>query len=171
MDTPIDGAAGVTGSIPVTGWALDDVGVSSVKIYRNCLPGIDNPLSCQTVNGNSVVFIGDATFIAGARPDVEALNPSYPLAYRAGWGYLLLTNMLPHVTAPANPAAAARARSRCSRMRPTWTGHRVLLGQRTITLDNDHGAKPFGAIDTPSQGGAVSGIVQNYGWALTPGRR
>jgi hypothetical protein len=45
----------------------------------------------------------------------------------------------------------------------------VLLGQRTITLDNDHGAKPFGGIDTPTQGGTASGIVQNYGWALTPG--
>ena len=40
--------------------------------------------------------------------------------------------------------------------------HRVLLGQRTITLDNDHGAKPFGGIDTPSQGGTVSGVVHEF---------
>ena len=42
--------------------------------------------------------MGNAVFIAGARPDVEAAYPSLPQAYRAGWGYLLLTNMLPHVT-------------------------------------------------------------------------
>ena len=38
VDTPILNATGVQGAIGVTGWALDDVGVASVQIYRNCLP-------------------------------------------------------------------------------------------------------------------------------------
>src|SRR5207344_1342043 len=105
----------------------------------------------------------------GARPDVEALNPSYPLAYRAGWGYLLLTNMLPHVTAPTNPGGGGQGPMTLFAYATDVEGNRVLLGQRNITLDNDHGVKPFGGIDTPSQGASVSGVVTNFGWALTPG--
>jgi hypothetical protein len=42
------------------------------------------------------------------------------------------------------------------------------LGTRTITVDNSHASKPFGTIDTPTQGGGVSGSAfVNYGWALT----
>jgi hypothetical protein len=37
------------------------------------------------------VFVGTATFVSDARPDVEALFPTAPLNYRGGWGYLLLT--------------------------------------------------------------------------------
>jgi hypothetical protein len=43
------------------------------------------------------------------------------------------------------------------------------LGTRTIAVDNAHAAKPFGSIDTPAQGGTVSGnAFVNFGWALTP---
>ena len=38
FDTPIDGTTGVTGSIAVTGWALDDVEVTRVRILRD--PGL-----------------------------------------------------------------------------------------------------------------------------------
>jgi hypothetical protein len=45
----------------------------------------------------------------------------------------------------------------------------VLLGSKAITGDNLHAVKPFGAIDTPGQGGTVSGgSYVNFGWALTP---
>jgi hypothetical protein len=48
-------------------------------------------------------------------------------------------------------------------------GHRALLGSRTITVTNASAIKPFGAIDTPTQGGTVSGTAYvNFGWALTP---
>ena len=40
---------------------------------------------------NGKVFIANATFVDGARPDVEALYPTTPADYRAGWGYLMLT--------------------------------------------------------------------------------
>jgi hypothetical protein len=166
VDTPANGATGVTGSIAVTGWTLDDLGVSSVNIYRNCIGGVDP--SCQTVAGNNVIFIGTASFLAGARPDVEALYPMYPNSVRAGWGYLMLTNMLPHVTAPVG-AAGGQGPLTIYAFATDLEGHQTLLGQKAITLDNDHGAKPFGGIDTPTQGGTASGIVANYGWALTPG--
>ncbi len=45
---------------------------------------------------------------------------------------------------------------------------RVSLGSKTIHCDNVNAKKPFGAIDTPNQGGEVSGSLFNSGWALTP---
>lgn len=81
LDSPFDGAP-VSGSIPVTGWVLDDVGVESVQIFRN--------------DGGNRILIGDAVLVEGARPDIEQLFPEYPGANRAGWGYMMLTNFLPN---------------------------------------------------------------------------
>ena len=51
VDTAHQTAGGVGGAIGVTGWALDDTGVLNVRIYRNCIVGVDNPASCQIVTG------------------------------------------------------------------------------------------------------------------------
>jgi hypothetical protein len=139
--TPLDGAA-VSGSIPVTGWVLDDIEVISVKIY----------------NGDA--FTGDAVLVEGARPDVEAAYPTYPNNYKAGWGYMLLTNCLPN---GGNGTYTLIAKA------TDIEGNEVTLGSKTITIDNAHAVKPFGALDSPIQGGTVSGkIFVNNGWALTP---
>jgi hypothetical protein len=153
IDTPANNATGVVGSIGVTGWALDDIGVSQVTIWRDPLPGETASAS------NGKVFIGNAVQVDGARPDVDASN-SQPFDFQAGWGYLMLTNMLPNQgNGTFNLFAYA----------DDVEGHRVLLGSRTITCDNAHATKPFGAIDTPTQGGTVSGSAYvNFGWALTP---
>jgi hypothetical protein len=48
-------------------------------------------------------------------------------------------------------------------------GRVAQIGSRTIACDNDHAVKPFGTIDTPTQGGIASGTSYiNFGWALTP---
>ena len=48
-------------------------------------------------------------------------------------------------------------------------GKQTTLGSKTITVDNAHAAKPFGAIDTPGQGETIGGSAYvNFGWALTP---
>jgi hypothetical protein len=48
-------------------------------------------------------------------------------------------------------------------------GNEVTLGNKTITCDNANAEKPFGAMDTPTQGGTASGSgFVNWGWALTP---
>ncbi|MDQ3487011.1 MAG: phospholipase D-like domain-containing protein, partial [Acidobacteriota bacterium] len=86
FDTPVDGSRNVTGSIAVTGWALDDLQVTSVRIYRNCLP-IDAG-RCQNALGEQLFYIADAGFVEGSRPDVQASHPSLPNSSRAGWGYL-----------------------------------------------------------------------------------
>lgn len=145
FDTPLDGST-VRSSIPVTGWALDDSGVEHVKVYRH--------------SGGSLVYLGDAAFIEGARPDVAAAYPDYPNNTSAGWGYMMLTNFLP---GGGNGTYVIEA------IATDAVGKTTSLGTRTITADNANAVKPFGAIDTPTQGGAASGSgFINWGWALTP---
>jgi hypothetical protein len=139
--TPVEGSV-LSSSIPVTGWVLDDIDVNNVKIYSN-----DN-------------YVGDAVFVDGARPDVEQAFPGYPKNYQAGWGYMMLSNFLPGggngiytITAKVTDAQ----------------GNVVTLGSKTVTIDNASAVKPFGALDTPTQGGTASGSnFINWGWVLTP---
>jgi hypothetical protein len=145
FETPWDGAA-VMSSIPVTGWVLDDIEVMSVKIYRQ--------------ENKDLVYIGDAVFVEGARPDVELAYPNYPKSYQAGWGYMMLTNFLPD---GGNGTFILHA------IAMDKEGNQVTLGTKTIHCDNAHAVKPFGAIDMPSQGGtAIGANYRNQGWVLTP---
>ncbi len=145
FDTPVHGST-VRSSIAVTGWALDDSGIDSVKIYRT--------------EGNTDVYIGDAILVEGARPDVAALYPQYPGNTRAGWGYMMLTNFLPN---SGNGTFIIKA------IATDIVGKETTLGTKTIYSDNANAVKPFGAIDTPTQGGTASGSsFVNWGWALTP---
>lgn len=142
--TPLDYST-VAGSIPVTGWALDDIKVQDVKIYYEYQ--------------GTLIYIDKATFVEGARPDVEQAFPGYPGNHRAGWGYMLLTNFLQGGNGQFTLHAIAT----------DVEGNQTTLGTKTITLDNTHAVKPFGAIDTPTQGGTASGKrFVNFGWVLTP---
>jgi hypothetical protein len=153
FDTPVDGTTGITGAIPVTGWALDDIEVVKVDTWRD-------PVGSEPVHSNGYVYIGDAVFVDGARPDVETAYPGYPLNYRAGWGYMMLTYGLP---------ALGNGVYRIHAIAYDKEGNSVELGAKTITCDNAHATKPFGTIDVPGQGGTVSGSSYvNFGWALTP---
>jgi len=141
FSTPAGGQT-LRSSIPVTGWVLDDVEVVSVKIL------------------NSGSYVGDAVFVDGSRPDVEAAYPTTPLNTRAGWGYMMLTNFLP---------GGGNGSYTFTAVATDKEGHAVTLGSKTVTLDNNGAVLPFGAIDTPSQGGSASGSsFLNWGWALTP---
>jgi Metallo-peptidase family M12B Reprolysin-like/Viral BACON domain/Kre9/KNH-like N-terminal Ig-like domain/Bacterial Ig domain len=134
--------ANVSSSIAVTGWVIDDVEVLKVEIF----------------NGNS--YVGDAVFVEGARPDVEAAYPGYPKNYQAGWGYMMLTNFLPN---GGNGTYTLSAKATDAE------GNTVTLGSKTINCDNASAVKPFGALDSPSPGGTASGgNFVNWGWALTP---
>jgi hypothetical protein len=149
FDTPADGST-VYSSIPVTGWALDDVEVESVKIYRDPVSGHESQM----------IYIGDAVFVEGARPDIEAAYPGYPNNSRAGWGYMMLTNFLPN---SGNGTFTIYA------IALDGSGNQLTLGTKTITCDNAHAVKPFGAIDAPTQGGtALGSSFINWGWVLTP---
>ena len=74
------------------------------------------------------MYIGDAVFVDGARPDVASANPAAPRSTRAGWGYLMLTNFLPNLGNGTLHTARARPR--------TPTAHTTLLGTKTITCTN-----------------------------------
>ena len=147
VDTPANGAT-VTGEMAMTGWALDDVGVSRVDIYRSPIAGEPG-----------LMFVGRAVFIRGARPDVQALFPNAADNDNAGWGFMVLTNFLPN---QGNGTFDLHAYA------IDGAGLQTLLGTRRIVAANSTSIKPFGTIDTPGQGETVSGTIVNFGWALTP---
>jgi hypothetical protein len=150
FDSPKD-LSTVRSSVPVTGWALDDVGVRAVKLYRD-------PVGSEPAGAR--IYIGDAVFVEGARPDVVLAFPSHPQNQRAGWGYMLLTNFLP---GKGNGTVILRA------VAEDIEGRTVDIGSKTIVVSNADAVNPFGAIDTPTQGGTASGTAfVNFGWALTP---
>ncbi len=159
IDTPLQNATGVTGAVPITGWALDDLEVTGVTICRVAVGGEVAPVDANC-GGATQIFVGNAVFIEGARPDVQASYPTYPRNNVGGWGFMLLTNTLPN-QGNGTFVFHAYARDR--------EGNVVQVGTRTITCDNAHATAPFGAIDTPGQGETVSGATYvNFGWALTP---
>jgi hypothetical protein len=172
VDTPVQNASNLTGSIGVTGWALDDVGISAIRLYRNCL-SFEAAANCEMVAGRNVVFMGNADIVPGARPDVEAAYQSHPQGYKAGWGFLLLTNMLPHI--PSQRMFGGQGTLQIGVLVTDMEQNQRWLGRTvndqtptTVALNNDAATRPFGAIDAPGQGEVVSGGMWNFGWALTP---
>lgn len=157
FDTPVNNTAGITGAVGVTGWALDSIGVTGVAIWRAPVPG-------EAASSNGLVFIGNANFVADARPDVAATFPTSPNQYRAGWGYQMLTNFLPNATGSGPPGNGTYV---LHTIATNASGATADLGTRTITINNTQATLPFGTIDTPDQGGSASGnAFVNFGWVL-----
>jgi hypothetical protein len=155
FETPVSGSR-VYGNISVTGWALDDIEVKKVEIKR--APDVDD--SPSVIDYEGLVYIGDACFVRGARPDVQNLYPTYPRSDCAGWGYMLLSYFLPR---------GGNGNFRLIAVAVDSSGRRVRLGEKDIVCENASSVKPFGTIDTPAQGGTASGNAYvNFGWALTP---
>jgi hypothetical protein len=155
FDTPASGTSGIAGAIAVTGWALDNIEVVKVDIWREPVGG----------EPSGLIYIGDAVFSSGARSDVEAASPNTPFNYRGGWGYLLLTNFLPN---NGGTTGGGNGTYKLHAIAHNKAGTAVDLGTHTINVDNAHATKPFGSIDTPGQGGTASGAAFiNFGWALT----
>jgi len=180
VDTPAQDTTGVQGAIAMTGWVVDDVGVAHVRIYRQCLsfesapPPSPAAAPCQDVLGQRVVFVGEASVVAGARPDLELAYPTLPASNSAGWGSLILSNLLPNI--PAESATGGGVgRFTLYAVATDKEGNQTVLGRTindatptAVTVANDTIAKPFGSIDTPGQGATVSGTLHNFGWVLTP---
>ena len=159
IDTPTEGLANVTGSLAVTGWAVDDIGVSAVRLCRMPIAG-EGAAPDARCGGQPQIFIGDTVLVSGARPDIMTAFPLKPLNAQAGWGYLLLTNFLP---AQGNGTVTLVV------FAEDFDGHTTQLGTRAITCTNATATAPLGAIDTPAQGGTASGAAfVNFGWALAP---
>jgi len=144
----------------VTGWALDDVAVDHVEIWRDPVAGETTPVFDGDGPGHGKIFIATPTFVSGSRPDVEGAFPSTPFAGSAGWGYMLLTQGLWN---NGNDSFTFYA------FAVDVEGKSSTLGVKTIHVDNAHATRPFGTIDTPGYGATVSGVIQNFGWVLSPG--
>ena len=152
LDIPLQGATGLSGAVPIGGWAADDVGIRRVQIFRNSIGS--EPIG--------EVYLGDATRVRGARPDVAG-GPARPEITRAGWGFMLLSNVLP---------SGGNGTHTLSAYAEDIEGKRTLIGQKTVTFDNTNSVFPFGTIDQPSQGGNLSGMTASVvGWVLAqPGK-
>ena len=175
VDTPTQNATDLTGAVALSGWAMDDVGIKEVRVYRGCVAfeAALTPSPCGLIGGNLLVHLGNATIVTGARPDLELAFPGMPAANRAGWGLMVLTNMLPHI--PTSGTGGGQGTFSFYVYAHDEEGQATLLGRSTsdhapttVTLTNDVIAKPFGTIDTPAQGGTMSGQALNFGWLLTP---
>jgi hypothetical protein len=151
IDTPPPSAT-VAGEVAFTGWAVDDSGIVDVRIHRSPVPG-------EPTDASGLIFIGTAAMIEGARPDIVATFPLYPGVSSAGWGFMILSNMLPNA---GNGTFTLHALAR------SQGGESEIIGTRVVVADNAASTRPFGTIDTPGQGAIVSGPVVNFGWALTP---
>jgi hypothetical protein len=137
----------VSGNLPFSGWALDDIGVASIQLFW------------EQEETHSLVYISDALQVEGVRPDVHRKYSNYPLSEKAGWGYMMLSHDLPRGDGWYTIHATAT----------DIEGNRVTLGTRTLRVDNTNAVKPFGNIDPPQWGGLASGSDYiNSGWALTP---
>jgi hypothetical protein len=159
VDTPTNGATNLHGAIGVTGWALDDIEVVRISVWRD-------RIGSEPVHPNGLVYIIDAVFLEGARPDVANAFPTYPLNTRAGWGVQILTNMLINSD---GSAGRGNGTYRFSVFAHDREGKTTLLGARTVTVNNAASTQPFGTLDTPGNGETISGSQYTvFGWALTP---
>jgi PKD repeat protein len=155
MDSPEDRSY-VSGTIPISGWALDDIEVERVDIKRSADP-FDIP---EKIGPDGLVQIGEAIFLERSRSDIPDTYPDYPLTNRGGWSYLLHTYQLPNKGVGSFTFYAIATDT---------SGQSANIGARTIYCDNSSGSLPFGAIESPSKGENIPGSsYTSTGWALTP---
>jgi phosphodiesterase/alkaline phosphatase D-like protein len=148
FDSPADGSI-VINDLPLSGWVIDDIAVADVKIYRA-------PLDHE---GSDLIYLGNAILMDGARPQLEASYPEFPMNYQSGWGFLLKT-----ITLPNNGNGTYMLIAKATDIE----GNTVTLGSKTITADNVNNIKPFGGIDKVEMADAEGGNLVSSGWALTP---
>jgi len=159
VDQPANGASGVSGAFSVTGWALDDIEVTSTQVWRKPVPG-------ETPSSNGLIYIGDGFFLQGTRPDVQLAYPNYPLNDRAGWGMGILSNMLPN---SSGSGPSGNGTYQLTIIANDREGSSTVIGTPTITVNNTTATLPFGTIDTPASAAVISGSNYTvFGWALTP---
>ena len=159
VDTPLNNETGLTGAIPFTGWALDDVEVSRVMVCRAALARKSRRWIRTAAARRRSSWASPCSSTGRGRTCRRRTRPIRATA-EAGWGFMVLTNMLPN---------QGNGTYRFSMYAQDRDGHTTLLGTRTMTCANASATQPFGAIDTPTQGGIASGTAYvNFGWALTP---
>ena len=144
FDTPANGATGVTGAVPVTGWALDDVRVRKVEIYRNPLAGRAD-LSRTARSTSATPPSSPARGPTSRPPTPTSPSPTVPAGATC--------------SSPTSCPTSGNGTTTLHAYASDDDGHATLLGSKTITCTNATATKPFGTIDTPGQGETVSGTI------------
>lgn len=157
VDTPANGASGLSGAIGVTGWAVSPAGISNVGLYRE-------PVAGETAPAGGLIFLGNAAQVPGARPDIAMAYPGYP-QNNYGWGAQILSNELPGT----NGGPLGVGSYKLHALATAGGASTDLSGAISITVNNANTTTPFGTIDTPAPGATVSGTgYNNFGWVVTP---
>lgn len=164
LDTQYASAqAPASGAVPISGWAASPSGpdpVAPISLYRDAIPCLGEA---------APVYLGQTSMAFGARPDVAAAYNQLVENQSAGYGYQLLTNVLPSTACDGtygdgswNIAAVFQDRK----------GHTWQIGSTALTAQNSTATAPFGAVDIPSAYAQITRSNNNYsgaGWAL-PGQ-
>jgi hypothetical protein len=76
VDTPAQNAQGLQGAVGISGWAVDNIGVSSVKVYRACF-SFDDPSELPS-RWTAPASCSSPTrlFVDGARPTSSRSTPA-----------------------------------------------------------------------------------------------
>ena len=135
----------VTGSVAVTGWAIDDIGVARVTICRNPVAGEVGEPSRLRARADLSRRRG---VIDDARPDLEATSPTTPLQLSRRLG---IPGADQHAAEQGNGAFTFYVHAF------DVEGHRTAIGARNIAAQNTTANEPFGTIDTPGQGETIGG--------------
>lgn len=155
FETPENNSV-ISGVVPFTGWALDEIDVVNTAKCNAANPDEEVGVRIYHDVDSDLICIGSAIFVERARPDVEQIYPNYPKSDQAGWGYMMLTNVLPDGPHVFHAKAVDKE------------GNEVTLGTKSVIINNASAKKPFGTLDTPCPGCPISSVFRVWGWALTP---
>ena len=81
VDTPLPDRTGVTGSIPMTGWALDDLEVTGVTICRDAVVGETAPVD-GNCGGAAQIFVGRPSSSTAQDPTCRRHSRTIPATTR-----------------------------------------------------------------------------------------
>lgn len=81
-------------AVEFSGWALDKASIEKVTVEREPHLGED----VGPVNERGLVFLAEAVFQNGARPDVCRAYPDYPNLHRMCWSFQLRREIISHDT-------------------------------------------------------------------------
>ncbi len=139
LDTPADGAT-VTGIVEVSGWILDDRGVSNIDLY------VDGVLTA-------------AADINIARYDVLQAYPWYAGTPCENPGF-----------STSFDTSSLTSGSHTISLHVTFSDSSTEdFGQRTVIVDGTLNQAPFGELEYPGEGQAMNGVFPIMGWALDDG--
>lgn len=139
LDTPADGAT-VTGIVEVSGWILDDRGVSNIDLY------VDGVLTAAAdINIARYDVLQAYPWYAGTPSENPGFSTSFETSSLTSGSHTIFL----HVTFSDSSTED--------------------FGQRSVVVDGTLNQAPFGELEYPGEGQAMNGVFPIMGWALDDG--